>query len=65
MRVALRRSFRGVQELLVAHVALTAAEENVGALLPLHTLATAEVEMKKHKELNNTLFSVYCKRSFY
>ena len=31
----------GVQEVLVAHVALAAAEEDVGGLLPLHTLAAA------------------------
>lgn len=40
MRVALRGRFRGVQEPLVAHVAFTAAEENIGTLLPLHTLVT-------------------------
>lgn len=42
VRVALRGRFRGVQEPLVAHVAFTAAEENIGTLLPLHTLVTAE-----------------------
>lgn len=31
-----------VHELLVAHVAFTAAEENVGAHLPLHALVAAE-----------------------
>lgn len=31
-----------VQELLVAHVALAAAEEDVGTLLRLHALVTAE-----------------------
>lgn len=50
VRLALRRRIRGVQEPLVAHVAFTAAEENVWTLLPLHTLVTVkdmEVEMKK------------------
>ncbi len=43
-------SFRGVQEPLVAHVAFTAAEENVGTLLPLHTLITAEdMEIRKQE----------------
>lgn len=42
VRVALGRGLGGVQELLVAHVALAAAEEDVGTLLPLHTLVTAK-----------------------
>jgi len=42
VRVDLRRGVRGVQEPLVAQVAFAAAEEDVGALLPLHTLVTAE-----------------------
>lgn len=33
---------RSIQELLVAHVAFAAAEEDVGTLLPLHALVTAE-----------------------
>lgn len=47
MRVALRGRFRGVEKPLVAHVAFTAAEENFGILLPLHTLVTAKVGNKK------------------
>lgn len=42
VRVALRGRLRDVQEPLVAHVAFAAAEEDVGTLLPLHTLITAE-----------------------
>jgi len=42
MRCSRLGHFRGVQELLVAHVAFTAAEEDVRALLLLQTLATAE-----------------------
>lgn len=54
--VALWGRLRGVQEPLVAHVAFTAAEEDVGTLLPLHTLITAEdmevgIRNKKHKSL--------------
>lgn len=55
VRVTLWGRIRGVQEPLVAHVAFTAAEENVRTLLPLHTLVTAEdmeVEMRNKK---NTL----------
>lgn len=54
MWVALRR-FRGIQEPLVAHVAFTAAEENVWTLLPLHTLVTAEdmeVEIRNKEPTN-------------
>lgn len=42
VRVALGRGLGGVQELLVAHVAFAAAEEDVGTLLPLHALVTAK-----------------------
>lgn len=41
VRVGLQR-LGGIQEPLVAHVAFAAAEEDVGTLLPLHTLITAE-----------------------
>lgn len=50
VRVTLWGRFWSVQELLVAHVAFTAAEEDIGALLPLHALVTAEdrqVEIRK------------------
>lgn len=36
------RQLWGIQELLIAHVALTAAKEDVGTLLPLNALVTAE-----------------------
>lgn len=36
------RPLGGKQELLIAHVALAAAKEDVGILLPLDTLVTAE-----------------------
>lgn len=42
VQVALRGRFGSVQEPLVAHVAFAAAEENIGTLLLLHTLVTAE-----------------------
>lgn len=51
--VTLRRRLRGVQEPLVAHVAFTAAEEDVGTLLPLHTLVTAE-DIKVELAIRNT-----------
>lgn len=47
------RHLRGVQEPLIAHVAFTAAEEDVGTLLPLHTLVTAE-DMKVELATRNT-----------
>lgn len=40
--VVLRLRVWDVHEPLVAHVAFTAAEENLGAHLPLHTLVAAE-----------------------
>lgn len=61
--VALWGRFRDVQEPLVAHVALTAAEEDVGALLPLHTLVTAEdmeVDIRKTHSQISPLFPL-CK----
>jgi len=42
VQVVLRGRFRGVHELLVAHVAFTAAEEDVRTLLSLHTLVAVE-----------------------
>lgn len=42
VRVDWRQRLGGVEEPLVAHVAFTAAEEDVGTLLPLHTLVTAD-----------------------
>lgn len=62
VRVALWGRFRCVQEPLVAHVAFTAAEENVGTLLPLHALITAEdmeveIRNKKHTHTSSSLSS--------
>lgn len=42
MLVAVRQHLGDIQELLVAHVAFAAAEEDVGTLLPLHALVTVE-----------------------
>lgn len=36
------RPIRGVEEPLVAHVALAAAKEDIGTFLSLHTLVTAD-----------------------
>lgn len=54
VRVALWGGFGDVEEPLVAHVAFAAAEENVGALLPLHTLVTAEDTEVEIEKLNLT-----------
>lgn len=40
--IAVGHHLGGIQELLVAHVAFAAAEEDVGTLLPLYALVTAE-----------------------
>lgn len=42
MLIAVRQHLGHIQELLIAHVAFAAAEEDVGRLLPLHALVTAE-----------------------
>lgn len=42
MRIAVRQHLGGMQELFIAHVALTAAKEDVGTLLPLNALVAAE-----------------------
>lgn len=39
-----------VENLLVAHVALTAAEKHFRAVFPLHTLATAETDRQTTKK---------------
>ena len=44
--IAVRLHLGGIQKLLIAHVAFAAAEEDVGTLLPLHTLVTAEDSVK-------------------
>lgn len=40
--IAVRLHLGDIQELLIAHVAFAAAEEDVGTLLPLDALVTAE-----------------------
>lgn len=40
--IAVRQHLRRIQELLIAHVALAAAEEDVRTHLPLNALVTAE-----------------------
>lgn len=51
--VALWVAQRGVHEPLVALVAFTAAEENVGTLFPLHTLVAVEdMEGGNQKHIN-------------
>lgn len=40
--ITVRQHLGGIQELLIAHVAFAAAEEDVGTLLPLDALATAK-----------------------
>lgn len=60
--VTLRVALWGVHEPLVAHVAFAAAEENVGTLLPLHTLVAAEGAKEgnqKHKLQTTTPRHIY------
>lgn len=40
--ITVRQHLRGIQELLIAHVALTAAKEDIRTLLLLNTLVTVE-----------------------
>lgn len=51
--ITVRQHLRGIQELLIAHVALAAAKEDVRTLLPLNALVTAEdmVALCQHKYL--------------
>lgn len=66
MRVGLWRHFRGVQEPLVAHVAFAAAEVDVGSLLPLHALITAEdteVGIRKQPQEDMEAISAFKERS--